>query len=515
MKIKTVKKLFLLAMLTVLLAGCLSYNNPLGEVYPSTLASYLSKLRKNKVTSPYSITLIVNSAEEFDTIRISLKEEPTKYVCLDLSGSTVTSIPANAFGSIYNSSFRSNCATLTGIIIPKSVTSIGKEAFYYCINLTNVTISDSVTSIGEEAFYQCTSLANVNIPNNVTDIDKKAFYKCTSLSAINIFSGNSVYASEDGVLYSNDKKTLITYPVGKASTSFTIPYGVTSIADIAFYGCTNIANVILPNSVFSIGDSSFFECTSLINATIPDSVTSIGDSAFSQCNSLTSVFIPSSVTNIGVGAFSKCDSLPTINVTSGNSVYTSEDGILYSKDKKTLVAYPTGKIATSFTIPYGVASIGDSAFDYCDFFTNVTIPDSVISIGNSSFSGCRRLSSVIIPNGVTIIGQGAFFGCYRLSSVTLPDSLTSIGHGAFMLCFNLSNVNIPKSVTNISIWAFQYSGLISVTFQGTIPSTGFDYYLKDTPFPGDLRDKFYATNKENGTPGTYTREKDSEIWTRL
>jgi hypothetical protein len=117
---------------------------------------------------------------------------------------------------------------------------------------------------------------------------------------------------------------------------------------------------------------------------------------------------------------------------------------LYNKNKKLLHTYPAGKTETSFSIPNGVASIGDIAFSFCSSLASVTIPDSVTSIGDSVFWDC--------------------------------------------------------------------SSLTSVTFLGTITSSNF-CTDKDT-FPGDLRDMFYATNKTNGTPGTYTRAKDSETWTR-
>ena len=223
-------------------------------------------------------------------------------------------------------------------------------------------IAEGVTSIGESAFENCRSLTSVTIPNSVTSIGWSAFFYCKSL------------------------------------TSVTIPDSVTSVGAYAFLGCTSLTSVTIPNSVTSIGGCAFDECWSLTSVTIPDSVTSIGDSAFASCTSLTSVTIPDSVTSIGGGAFAWCTSLTGIWVTEGNSHYSSDaSGVLFSKDKTTLVQYPGA-------------------------FAAYAIPDSVTSIGQHAFNGCRSLTSVTIPDGVTSIGDGAFASCTSLTDVYYAGS---------------------------------------------------------------------------------------------
>ena len=254
--------------------------------------------------------------------------------------------------------------------------------------------------------------------------------------------------------------------------SAVIAEGVTSIGSYAFAGCTSLTSVTIPNSVTSIGDDAFWECTSLTSVTIPDSVTSIGDGAFQSCISLTSVTIPDSVTSIGGGAFAWCTSLTGIWVTEGNSHYSSDaSGVLFSKDKTTLVQYP-GAFA-AYAIPDSVTSIGAGAFGGCTSLTSVTIPDSVTSIGQHAFNGCRSLTSVTIPDGVTSIGAYAFSECSSLTSVTIPDSVTSIGGIAFGNCKSLTSVTIPDSVTSIGVGAFQGCiSLTSVTIPDSVTSIG-------------------------------------------
>ena len=162
------------------------------------------------------------------------------------------------------------CSSLSEIVIPSSVTSIGDSAFYGCNSLSEIVIPSSVTSIGNSAFWGCNSLSKIVIPSSVTSIGDRAFSSCDSLSEI------------------------------------VIPSSVTSIGKSAFRGCNSLSEIVIPSSVTSIGDHAFSDCRSLFEIVIPSSVTSIGNSAFSCCDSLSEIVIPSSVASIGDSAFYKC-----------------------------------------------------------------------------------------------------------------------------------------------------------------------------------------------------------------
>ncbi len=302
------------------------------------------------------------------------------------------------------------------------MTSIGGYAFEFCSSLTSITIPNSVTSIGDSAFKDCTSLTSITIPNSVTSIGNDVFNGCISLTSINVDSNNEKYMSDNGVLYTKDKKILIKYPGKKEGTEYLILQGVESIEDYAFYRCTSLTNITIPNSVTSIGQEVFSDCRRLTNITIPNSVTSIGSNAFEYCRSLTNIVIPSSVTSIGYLAFYDCESLTSINVDSNNEKYMSDNGVLYTKDKKTLIKYPSKKDGTKYIIMQGVASIGDYAFEYCRSLTSITIPNSVTSIGKHAFEDCRSLTNITIPNNVTSIGDYAFNKCDSLSVLCKSNS---------------------------------------------------------------------------------------------
>jgi len=340
------------------------------------------------------------------------------------------------------------CTILTSITIPNSVTSIGNQAFFDCVSLTSITIPGSVTSIGEWAFDNCKSLISITIPGSVTSIGDRSFYGCSSLTSINVAQNNKNYSSEEGVLFNKNKTEIIHYPAGKTEKTYTIP-----------------------GSVTSIGDRSFCDCKSLISITIPDSVTSIGEDAFDDCSSLISITIPNNVTSIRSGVFSGCSSLTSINVAQNNKNYSSEEGVLFNKNKTEIIYYPAGKTEKNYTIPDNVTSIGADAFYKCSSLTSITIPDGVTGIGDNAFFDCSGLISITIPNSVTSIGDNAFFDCSSLTSITIPNSVTSIGDNAFSSCSSLTSITIPNSVTSIGWSVFSgCSSLTSITIPNSVTS---------------------------------------------
>ena len=263
-------------------------------------------------------------------------------------------------------------------------------------------IEDYRSDIDQPWYSNRSDITSVVIEPGVTSIGSQAFYECSNL------------------------------------TSITIPSGLTSIGEQAFGNCTGLTSITIPSGFISIGDYAFWNCTGLTSITIQNGVTSIGTGAFWNCTGLTSITIPSSVTSIGVNVFYNCTGLTDITVDSNNSSFCSESGVLFNKDKTTLIYYPLGKNDSSYTIPDGVTVIEQYAF-YCN----------------------SKLTSVTIPSGVTSIGEMAFRECSGLTSVIVPSSVTSIEYNAFWCCFNLI-IYIPGGIT-IGIDAF-YSTAAKITY---------------------------------------------------
>ena len=318
------------------------------------------------------------------------------------------------------------------------------NSFYNCHGLTSIVFPEGMTSIPD--FRYCDSLTSITIPASVENVN--SIRNCKKFTTFEVAENNEYFStSADGkILYSKDKTVLFSYP--SASGDVTIPNGVTSI-----------------------NYRAFSYCNSLTSVTIPDSVTSIGYDAFENCENLESVTIGAGVTSISSDSFSGCSSLTNIKVSANNQKYSSDGKMLLSKDKTTLLMYPsaTGDV----TIPNGVISIGQYAFQDCDSLTSVAIPDSVTTIEYNAFEDCENLESVTLGKNVRTIGSEAFEYCYKLASIEIPDGVTSIGSDAFYACRSLTNVTIPDSVTKIGRYAFyDCEALTSVIFENT---SGWNY----------------------------------------
>ncbi len=241
---------------------------------------------------------------------------------------------------------------------------------------------------------------------------------------------------------------------------------VTKIEKKAFYCNPNIENVTFPESLNYIGEQAFYRCTSLKDVVIPENITTINQLTFCYCSSLESVSLPENLKSIGRFAFSFCSDMKSITVSENNAYFTSLDGVLFNKDKTSLILYPIGNERTGYAIPDGVTKLEDTSFTSCEFLEKVTIPDTVTMINSGTFEGCSNLKSVVIPNSVTYIGGSAFEACTSLASVKISKNAEVIESRAFLGCESLKSVFIPNSVTKMEERAFdECTGLINITIE--------------------------------------------------
>ena len=486
--------------------------------------TYYAKWRGTATVDDYTYTYsVLNGQAEIGSsnTRKAVSPEPTGHVAVpsSLGGFPVVGIGKYAFY---------NCYELEGVTIPEGVTAIGKYAFDVCSKLEGVTIPEGVAAIGEGAFSNCPKLDSVTIPESVTAIGQYAFQWCDGLKSVHIsnltawcqikfdYYANPLRQAHE--LYLNGERvTKLIFPEGLKAvgteafagcsglTEVTIPDGVTIIGNRAFSGCSGLTEVTIPNGVTAIGNAAFSGCSGLTEVTLPNGVTTIGDSAFSGCRGLTEVEIPHGVKIIDVGVFAGCSGLTKITVDPKNVNYMSQNGLLLTKDGKTLKEGVNGEVV----IPPGVTMIGYRAFADRDRLTKVTIPAGVEVIGWEVFYGCDGLVDVAIPGSVTDIGLRAFAICSRLMNISVdpgnkvyssrngmlltkdgttliqgvngevefPSCVRMIGTQAFEGCSGLTRLVIPDNVTNIASRAFAYyRGLTDVMIPDDIQFVGDDAF---------------------------------------
>ena len=359
--------------------------------------------------------------------------------------------------------------TLTGSIeIPSTIISggttypiitIGPGAFANQTGVTNITISNNVTSIDEGAFSGCIGLTNVTFAANskLTSIGSNAFSNCSSL------------------------------------TSMTILDSVMNIGQSAFSGCTNLTAITIPNSVISVGVNAFLNCTSLsITWEYRNSMTGIENLK----QYLKQVNIPSNVTEINPLMFENCPSLSAFSVNGSNAGYISYDGVIYTKDINAqdgvgslLIAYPSGKLTTSFTVHANANEISAYAFNNCGNLTSVNL-NKVKVIRKGNFNDCENLAAVT-GNSVEYVESDTFSGTAFVqnfengsgSYLAIGNALLlykgtdseinvtgyyTISDGAFANNQNLVKVTIGSSVVNIGSYTFlNCSNLQTVIFEAS------------------------------------------------
>ena len=453
----------------------------------------------------YSLFMLALARKELSacSFRLFIGEKPniTSVMNEDLSTETteeeLNEVFVDEWGVEYSKDGRKLLKVLPGKLsgaysVKEGTRIICDSAFSCSDSLSEIVIPSSVTSIGDRAFSRCFSLKYISIPKSVIGLNGNPFAEW--YGKLQCLSPNFVY--EDDILFNKDKSRIISFR-NQNIKSYVIPSSVTNIDDSAFSCCRSLSEIVIPSSVTSIDDSAFSSCRSLSEIVIPSSVTSIGDWAFVGCSSLSEIVIPSSVTSIGEGAFSHCDSLSEIvipsSVTSiGDWAFSScrslkyisipksviclngnpfakwkgkleclspnfvyEDDVLFNKDKSRIISFRNQNIK-SYVIPSSVTSIGDRAFSSCRSLSEIVISSSVTSIGDLAFSDCDSLSEIVIPSSVTSIGDLAFSDCRSLSKIVIPSSVTSIGDYAFLGCRSLSEIVISSSITSIGKGAFCY-----------------------------------------------------------
>lgn len=289
-------------------------------------------------------------------------------------GKSVTGIAAGAFA---------NNTTIKSVYLPASITTIGEGAFAGCTALTTITVendnkvfsalngvlySKDLSTV--VAFPAGLKVTEYSVTNSIRDIRASAFAGCVNLTQFKLAdAANKLFYVYDGVLYKLDANgspsTLIAYPAGKTSGSFSSPIVTSTIGDYAFYGATKLTSINI-DGVISVGAHAFENCRELISLTIPNTTRAIGEYAFASCSKLTAISFGEAITTINAHTFENCTSLRT-----------------------------------------------------------VYMPDTILRIKEYAFNNCINLNTVMIGAGTREIGERAFMFCNSLSAVLYKGNATN------------------------------------------------------------------------------------------
>lgn len=183
--------------------------------------------------------------------------------------------------------------------------------------------------------------------------------------------------------------------------NITFPKKLTGMEYFAFSRCSSLKNIVLPEGITDIKQGAFEYCTNMESIILPESLISIDVGVFEGCERSEEIRLPSNVRDVYIDAFGNGEniSLKNIEVDSRNISYSSEEGVLYNKEKTSLLllCYPNGKKENTFTIPDSVQHIGHRAFYRHEYLTNITIPQTVTDIDSIAFEG-GKLKDITILN---------------------------------------------------------------------------------------------------------------------
>ena len=370
------------------------------------------------------------------------------------------------------------CKSLENIEFPDKITILPLWILADCYNLKSVKIPSKLETIYEYAFSN-TSISTIDIPNTVTRIENSVFNSCSKLENIEL-NNNENYKYENGFLVSNTENSIlfISDKYLKSTNILEIPEGIKAFNTSVWY-YNNLTKIVIPSTLTSLGERIFPKSINEVrvasgnttfvsengilydkvnkrlnmcyskeaNIKIQEGIELIGDTAFKQAENAVTITLPDSATMIIGQTFDGCEKLQQVNigkkVTSispvmmvwsntanvvidkDNPVYMTENGILYSKDKKTLYAM-LYRASGEFEVDSGVETIGMTAFNG------------------------QQITKLILPEGLKTISQQAFTQCAFLESVEIPSTVTTIETGAFERCQNLTNMNIKQKANSIA-----------------------------------------------------------------
>ena len=403
----------------------------------------------------------------------------------------------------------SGCGSIEVFIMPETVKNTGVGLFSGCLNLKEITLSSKLTKIEDKFCFENKNLTTVNTEGNITEIGKSAFFGCVNLEDISFMDNVKnidIAAFENCV---NIKSLKLDY--------------IENIGDYAFSNCVNIENLDIVN-VKNIGNMSFSNLEKIKNITF-NKLESINKTAFNNCLNFEEIncnsdyyksedgvlynfeknaiicyplaknneefTILSTISEIYTSEILLNNYIKTFNIEDENLYFSAEDGILYNKDKTTIIRYPSQKEDVIYGVNNSVLNIGDYAFYKCLNLKELIINNNVINIGLNILQGSNNIEKITTPfigqtrenkskyvsylfgetgyqfnNNITqslkyieitddlSVESYEFAGCKYIQTIIINDNIQTIPEYTFYNCANLKKLCFKGDLLKIETKAF-------------------------------------------------------------
>ena len=422
----------------------------------------------------------------------------------------------------------SESESLEFVVLPEGLKKI--DGFECCPKLKRINIPSSVEEIGEFAFSG-DSIEEIFIPKGIKEIAGASFGDCP-IKRFVLEEGNPYLREVDGVIFSNDMKTIKAFPRCYHSKTYAIPSGVEVIGDLSFVW-SEIDEVIMPDSVTTIKGWAF-QGSHIKSLNIPDSVTTIGELAFRWCEELETIRLPKYLHAIERQVFSGCSKIKTLDIP-GSIKTIHYSSLAWSENLEHIILHDglehidgdgwllLGKgNLKELRLPKTLKTFPGGAFHHCTQIKNFEIdPENpyLCAFGGAIYTkdmkklvavpDCSR-TTFMVPEGVEELNNYVLADFTNLKSVTLPHSLVKIGERAFDSCKSLAEIQIFENVKEIHYRVFdECTSLHTIRVSSTTPPE----------VTGDCRNWTLTTKPKNVTlvvpKGTKDIYGDAHLWNKF
>ena len=311
-----------------------------------------------------------------------------------------------------------NCENIQRLIVPDGVTELGVGAFQRMEGLEELTLGNGITEIENSIVVMDNSLKIINLGNRFQTFNPVVFYNTPTLEQVNVDENNPHYLSVDGVLFTSNLDTLVTYPPAYPTEQYDIPQSMRTLAPYSFYNAQQLKSVNL-SSVNVVDTMAFFQCRALEEVTGGEALTTMRLGAFGvmpgEDPTLANFYLPASLKEFDGGAFLG-NYLVFPELDPENPYYTADEyGLIYTNDLTKLCFTPG--LTEEFSMPESVTTIGDYAFSGVMGLPEIYLPDHVTTIGDYAFAFALGTSTIVLGSNINKVGTQVIDYCVSLTDL--------------------------------------------------------------------------------------------------